>query len=343
MTAPVGSLVVALALDGSYAPWAATVLRSCTLANPHADIAFEVVHDGTVADRDCERLAEAASSTRSTIRFHEIPDADLSGLPSTDRFGTSVWLRFFLPDLLADAPRALYLDSDTLVMADLRPLFETPLDSSPIAAVPNVVEPGVRPHVRALGAVYPGGFFNSGVLLMDLNRMRAEGSTTALLEAADALRDHLIWPDQDVLNKVFAGRWKALHPRWNAQNSFWAWPDWAVEVFGETPLEEARRDPGVRHFEGPALCKPWHYLFPYPNADRYRAVKAQTPWAYLPLEDRTPTTWLIKRLQGEARMRAYGRLWRARRRLRRLAVRISGGSGRRGEGDPGDGRRSGRS
>jgi lipopolysaccharide biosynthesis glycosyltransferase len=294
-------------------------------ANPSSSICFEIVHDGTLSDEDCGRLAETATSDRASVRFHSVASDDFSKLPTTPLFGSIVWLRFCLPDLLRDRSRVLYLDSDTLVMSDLHALWDTELDPHPLGAVANVVEPAMRPHVKALGIQYPGGFFNSGVLLMDLDRMRAEQSSAQLLKAAADLRESLIWPDQDALNVVFADRWLPLHPRWNTQNSFWGWRQWAVEVFGEDVLEEAIRQPGIRHFEGPSLSKPWHYLCPYPGRQHHRAVLAETPWAGIPLEDKTAATWFVRLFRGERRYRAYARLLRARSRMgRRTEAPVSG-------------------
>jgi lipopolysaccharide biosynthesis glycosyltransferase len=309
-------IVIAIALDGRYAPWAATLLRSCIRANPSSRMCFEIVHDGTLSEEDCGRLAETATSNGTSARFHTVASDNFSDLPTTPLFGSVVWLRFCLPELLLDRSTVIYLDSDTLVMSDLHELWETPLDPHPLAAVANVVEPWARPHVEALGIRYPGGFFNSGVLLMDLDRMRAEQSSSRLFEAAADLGEHLVWPDQDALNVVFAGRWLPLHPRWNTQNIFWAWRQWAVEVFGEAAVEDAIRQPGIRHFEGPGLAKPWHYLCPYPGRKEHRALLAETPWADMPLEDKTAATWFLRLLPGELRYRTYAGLLQARRRIR---------------------------
>jgi UDP-glucose/galactose:(glucosyl)LPS alpha-1,2-glucosyl/galactosyltransferase len=310
-----GRIVVAFALDRAYLPWTAVAIRSCALEHPSDELHFEVVHDSSLSAEEEERLEEAAGGGSPAIRFHRVPPGDLAGLPSTAQFGTIVWLRLLLPDLLSDRSRVIYLDSDVLVMSGLEGLWATPLGSMPIAAVANVVEASLRAHVASLGVEYPGGFFNSGVLLMDLERMRAEGTTRTLLDAALDRTSHLVWPDQDVLNRVFARRWLALHPRWNAQNSFWAWPRLATEVFGSEMLHEARRHPAVRHFEGPGMAKPWHYLCPYPAQKQYRKVLAGTPWAGTPLVDRTLATRLIKYLPGDLRWRAYARLCRARQAL----------------------------
>jgi lipopolysaccharide biosynthesis glycosyltransferase len=306
---------VALALDANYLPWAATVVYSCLQADPAQTIHFHILHDGSIVPDDQSRLQSLAGEGPATVEFHGVEPGPLSWLPITAEFGTIVWLRLLLPELLPEASRVLYLDSDLFVTGALRALWETPLGEAPLAAVANVVEPAARDHIAALGVDYPGGYFNSGVLLLDLERMRGEGSSDALFRFANDRGGKLRWPDQDTLNAVFARRWLPLHPRWNAQNSFWVWRDWALEVFDPGTLAEATTDPGVRHFEGPNAAKPWHYLCSAPGHREFRAALAATPWAGTPLTDRTMATRLIRTLPGTMQRSAYAGLlsWRARR------------------------------
>jgi lipopolysaccharide biosynthesis glycosyltransferase len=289
-------------------------VHSCLQANSDDAVQFHILHDGSVVPGDQARLRSLVGDGPSQLDFIGVESQRLSSLPSTPEFGPIVWLRFMIPELLSSTSRALYLDSDTFVTGSLRPLWETPMGESPLAAVANVVEPAIRDHVAHLGVSYPGGLFNSGVLLLDLDRMRGEDSAHALFGFAHDNRERLRWPDQDALNAVFAERWWALHPRWNAQNSFWLWHDWSLEVFDRTTLEEAMADPGIRHFEGPNVAKPWHYLCPYPGRRQYRAALARTPWAGTPPIDRTIATRLIRALPRSTQLPAYRRLiaWRAR-------------------------------
>src|SRR5207253_2718503 len=89
----------------------------------------------------------------------------------------------------------------------------------------------------------------------------------------------LVWPDQDACNVALEGRWLALHPRWNAQNSLWTWGDLARGVFGVDVVEEATTAPAILHFEGPSLSKPWHALCRHPWRDEY--------WRQLPVSTRS--------------------------------------------------------
>src|SRR5919108_4806203 len=113
---------------------------------------------------------------------------------------------------------------------------------------------------------------------MDLDRMRADGSHEAVTRAAADLGNRLVWPDQDACNVALKGRWLALHPRWNAQNSLWIWGDLARGVFGADVFDEATTGPAILHFEGPSLSNPWHTLCRHPWRDEYWRQLRLTPF-----------------------------------------------------------------
>jgi lipopolysaccharide biosynthesis glycosyltransferase len=297
---PNDPITVALALDANYLPWAATVVRSCFQADPAQALRLHILHDGSIGSADQSRLRSMVGEGPSTVDFVAVEPRRLSSLP----LGSIVWLRLLIPELLPDASRVLYLDSDIFVAGSLRPLWETPLGEAPLAAVANVVEPALRDHVAELGVDYPGGYFNGGVLLLDLDRMRAEGAADALFRFAHD-RGQTLWLDQDALNSVFAQRWLPLHPRWNAQNSFWVWRDWSLEVFDRATLEDAMAEPAIRHFEGADAAKPWHYLCSAPGHREFQAALAATPWAGTPPIDRTTATRLIRALPESMHRPAY--------------------------------------
>lgn len=286
-------------------------MRSILDQHPLDSVSFHVLHDGAVDDATLARLGSVNDGAAATLAIHEVPASELSGLPEIDRFGRVVWLRFMLPSVLEHVERVLYLDADTFIVDSLAPLFETDISNVPLAAVANVIEPGARKHVTALG-LDPMNFLNSGVLLMDLAMMREERSTSELF-AFVRNATTLLWPDQDALNAVFAGRWRRLHPRYNTMNSFWTWRDWAGEVFGPDLLDEARTNPAILHFEGPSLSKPWHYLCEHPWRESYRRALARTPWSDTPLEETNMWTRVIARLPAGRRLGAYRALHDVRR------------------------------
>jgi lipopolysaccharide biosynthesis glycosyltransferase len=181
-----------------------------------------------------------------------IVTADLSateGLPRHRRISRSAYLRLMIGDLLPkEVSRALYIDGDTLVLRDVAVLFDLDLGNAPAAAAASAGSPkygnGKRPWAQ-LGIDPETTYVNSGVLLIDVERWRAEGIGRAVL--ADIAEHHSLyrWMDQDGLNAVLANRWALFPPEWNLQLG----------------SKVHRRDPpaletvGICHFTG--IWKPW--------------------------------------------------------------------------------------
>jgi lipopolysaccharide biosynthesis glycosyltransferase len=150
-------------------------------------------------------------------------------------------------------------------------------------------------------------YFNSGVLLLDLELMRRDGCMEAVREFALENRDRLIWPDQDALNVVLGRRRLALHPRWNSMNSLDFYRERSEKVFGPQPLREARERPGIRHFEGPWINKPWHILCERANRELYAGHRRATPWPRYRRTGLTPAN-LLRWPGVERRRRAQARV-----------------------------------
>jgi lipopolysaccharide biosynthesis glycosyltransferase len=299
---------VVVATDRAYLPWCATTVLSCARA-VGADLVVHVVHAADVTEDDRQRLASVVDGHGSRAVFHALDGAALDALPTKGeaRGGRISWARVLLPALLAELDRVLYLDADTFVVESPTALWDADLGRTPVAAVANVTHPSMRAHVASLGAGGPGEYFNAGVLLVNLRVWRDEGVADALVRFVTG-RGSLPWFDQDALNAVFAGRWHRLDPKWNAMNSFWTWPSLAADVFAADAVAAARARPGILHFEGPTISKPWHYLSDHPWRKDYRSALAATPWAGTPLADKTLATRAIGRLPSAVRRPAFARL-----------------------------------
>jgi lipopolysaccharide biosynthesis glycosyltransferase len=292
------TLDVACAADAGYAPHSAAMLHSVMAQRGTADLRIHYMHGPGFPERSACLIREMVETGGATIDFLEIPDERIAGLPEMEFVTAVMWHRIFLPDLLPAVDRVLYLDIDTIALDALEPLWEIDLADSYVAAVTNVFYmPSHAQRATQLG-IEPGDYFNSGVVLMNLDLMRAEGSSRALFEYAASHAAELAWPDQDTLNVVLGPRRVHLHPRWNCMNSVLSFP-WAAEVFGNAVVAEARSRPAIRHFEGPTINKPWHYGSESPMGDAYFEHRRQTPWPNARIEGRTPAN-VMRRLLGRS-------------------------------------------
>ena len=268
------SFVVASAADAGYAIPLAAMLRSVLRGlRPGRTLSVHVVDMG-VTEADRERLSRICAGNGAALAWHDPTSWGLDPLPLTSRMTMATYSRLALSRLLpAQVKRVVWLDSDVLVTGDLERLWRTELADRHLLAVQDPCVPlvssryGIR-RWRELGLPEQAKYFNAGVMLIDLDRWRADEIGE---RARDYLRefgaDAMFW-DQEGLNAVLGGRWGELDVRWNYCSGF-------------TPREQpesAGLEPWIIHFAG--TLKPW--LLPAPDSGPralfYRLLD-ETPWA----------------------------------------------------------------
>lgn len=274
---------LACAADRAYLEHSAAMLHSALTHCGGRSLHVHYLADEHLPSRPRERLRKMVEACGGEISFVTIPDEQVAELPVMDFISAPMWFRIFLPELLPDLDRILYLDIDTIVVDSLAPLWEIDLGSNYLGAVTNVLQPELSHHPAELALAGPEAYFNSGVLLMNLDAMRRDRCGERLYRFAVDHRDEVLWPDQDALNVLLGHRRVPLHPRWNLTNALLA-PWGRGTTFAPQIEEEARRSPAIRHFEGPGIHKPWHYRCEWEMRDHYFAHRHQTPWPRVRLE-----------------------------------------------------------
>jgi lipopolysaccharide biosynthesis glycosyltransferase len=280
------TLHLACAARHDYVPHTAAMLHSALGNTGDLPVRVHFLHGPDLPDDYQPKLTEMVERLGGEISFRLISEEDTAGLRTRTLLPASHWYRIFLPELLPEVERVLYLDGDIIVLDSLDPLWATPFDGNYLGAVTNVFERHDEHRPAQLGLPENQPYFNSGVLLMNLDAMRRDGCTAELINYANQNTEKLGWPEQDALNILLGDRRLALHPRWNLMNSILLFP-WSKEVLGAEAVEEARRNPAIRHFEGPSVNKPWHYLCERGMRDLYFEHRRETPWPDYELEGAT--------------------------------------------------------
>lgn len=270
------TLHVSCAAEGSYVAHSAAMLHSVIANRGELGVHAHYLHGVGFSPGDKGRLTAMVEGLGGAISFLEVEDSKLRELPASARFTSAMWHRLFLPELAPGLTRVLYLDVDTVVCAPLAELWHTDLTGFWLAAVTNAFQPNHRARPAKLGLPGRDVYFNSGVLLMNLEEIRRDGVIRMLLEVIRDRGPELEWPDQDALNLVMHERRRALDPRWNAMNALWR--DWSKGTFGRLARRRARRHPGIRHFEGPGPNKPWDPACAEAQRELYWEHLGQTPW-----------------------------------------------------------------
>ena len=280
-----------LCCDPGYAQHLCVTLISVLINNPDLDFDIVVVSRedfGAAGDRLTVSLKSFKNFAIRMMVFQ--PPADLN-LPvrahySIDNY-TRLWVADFFPD---DVERVLYLDCDLIVLGGIGPLYRGELHGKLLGAVSI---PGST-RCELLRIPESSGYFNSGVMVVDLRQWRETGAAKALIEYIVANPDKLIDADQDALNACFFARRESLSYVWNVITPFY----FEYHPLGIDPgtVERIRRDARVIHFNG--ASKPWSYMSRHPHRGDYLKYLALSEWRdYVP-PDRTLPNILKKGIVG---------------------------------------------
>lgn len=300
---------IVLCADEAYLDKAAAVIASvlCHSRCPRA-LHFHLLGHAIRAESRARMEAwfETLPATLHLTDTREASSRRWEGL-SLGRFGPAAMQRLSMERWLpAGTRRVVYLDCDVLVLEDISTLMEIDMLQSPIAAVMNLQNgPGQR-----LGITYTH-YFNSGVLLIDIERWKArEVLHNAEKQLAAEPASTWRYPDQDALNLIFPD-WSPLPLRWNMQPYAYAAVEKQATHYSEWRQEllEAISRPAVVHFIG--ATKPWHTASDHPLTPLFREYLRMTPFS-LTLEG-PRKNWLKKALRAP-------KIWRRRRQLRHSPV-----------------------
>ncbi len=125
-------------------------------------------------------------------------------------------LKFFLPEYIMDADTLLYLDGDTLLFPGFLSIFQTDISDVYAAVVPDMEV--MRRYALHEKMGIPK-YFNAGVMLLNLAKMRTDGVTGKLVEDVQS-RHHTLFVDQDSFNAVFGKAVKYIGLEYNSLDCY---------------------------------------------------------------------------------------------------------------------------
>ena len=213
---------IALCTDENLVKHIGTLLYSVD-ENTSSFVDAYIIYDN-LSEKSLKKLT-SLNDILSTVTVHMIKVLDKqqeklskislenTGLPVTSCY------RFILPDLLPSLDRIIYLDVDTLVLSDLTELWRTDLEGNFIGATKDALSySDMNASQRFI--FEKEMYFNSGVLLIDLNLFRECKISNKLIDFAINTVSYCRYGDQDILNYYFSGTLKLLDVIWNCGREF---------------------------------------------------------------------------------------------------------------------------
>lgn len=281
---------IAFATNDAFCGHTAVAIYSLMACNRTADITIHLLTIGCRAE-NIDKIRCMVEKKRRRIKVYEVSETLFACFPPTGCYSLASYLRLCLPSLLKEVDKVLYMDSDVVVNGDIRDLWNTDISACPVAALfdATLSYEMVKDYIGY--DYFKDGYFNSGVLLMNLGYWR----TYKLQEKMfDYLKSHSVkLPDQDALNAVLHGTIKPLHPKWNCHVGYFAFPPLVVSAQRKY-IKELWTGAKIIHFTGPA--KPWYRECVNPYKHLYLKYKRMTPWRDKPLLRLEDSAWKSMRI-----------------------------------------------
>lgn len=181
-----------------------------SLADNHPDESFRmyVLHAG-ISDKSLEDLQLFVEGL-GNHELHAIYSKNFfkksDKVAITRYYALEMYLWMFAPWILPeDIDRVLYLDPDIVATNNIRPFYEKSFEGNSFIATnykykTKWVQPFNNLRLRNFDSE---DYFNAGVVLMNLKKLRKEGDADRIIEAIRENKSVLILPDQDIFNLVY--------------------------------------------------------------------------------------------------------------------------------------------
>lgn len=182
------------------------------------------------------------------IRFEDVSsylNSIEAKLPIRDYYSKTTYFRMFIAEMFPEYEKAIYIDSDTIVLGDVSKLYAHDLKDNYVGAANEQVMIQVDTYgeyVEQVLGVDRNQYFNAGLLLINCEQFRENNVLDQFMELL-YLYNFVVTQDEDYLNLICKDHVLWLEQQWN------------TEVFGEIPFDESTFH--IIHYI--MTSKPWHY------------------------------------------------------------------------------------
>lgn len=287
---PIGgkdAIPIVFAVTNNYCKYLSVVIQSIinnSASNRYYDI---IVLEENITDAN-KLILQNQMPENFSIRFYNmkgiIEKYQVTSWFYTGRLAPAAYFRLFISEILQDYKKCIYLDTDIIVQADIQELYQEDIGKAYLGAINDVLQSESekqRYFQENLKMKNPQEtFFNSGVLLMNLEKIKKDNLISKFLSFARI--NHKYYHDQNILNATCEGHITYLSPKWNMITSSFLYKEYhcvpfkaPYPVFAENLKAALSGDIKIIHYA--TYIKPWQN--PYlPWAHIWWNVARKTPF-----------------------------------------------------------------
>lgn len=235
---------IAFVVDKNYAPHMGVLMTSIIMNTKYRPIRFHIINDG-IEDSDRKLLDKFSVLYSTDIRYYEISTNIFDNVEKKFHFSNAIWYKMFVPIIVGpEVKRILFLDADMICLKDLSPLWDTDLDSIPLASAHvNTVE---MERANSVG-ITSGTWVGAAFVLFNTEEWRKRKLTEQIINYAIKNQGKFYFTEEDALSVVLEG----CVARFVDEESYLG----TIDLVTGTEMSISE-DTAIVHFSG--SLKPWH-------------------------------------------------------------------------------------
>lgn len=253
---------ILVTLDSNYIEPLHVMLYSLMLNNPK-DIFDVYMIYSNITDRELTGLKQVLQQAGSDLIPIYVEAEAFAEAPVLKHYTKAMYYRLLAFELLPSSlKRILYLDPDILVINSIDGLYDLDIADYLYAGAMHDDLMGITKHINRvrLKNYEAEAYFNSGVLMMNLEKQRQQVKEADIFGFVKAHYAELLLPDQDILNGLYG------HDIREVDDSIYnydarKYETYLLESLGERDVDWVIAHTVFLHFCGKS--KPWQKNYPY--------------------------------------------------------------------------------
>ncbi len=235
------SIPIVFGCSNQYVPYLYTTLVSLKQHSSEKNFYEINILETNITDYSKENIKELFRNTRNiSLNFINItniieknieyflPFKERNKLPSNA--GLVTFYSVFIPEIFPSYEKAIFLDADLIIEKDVADLYRIDMEDKAFAGaldfqMINAVQSNalnkeypIREYFNNILKLDCFNYINTGVFLVNISKLKEKNF---FQRALDFIKDTVIlYPDQDVYNKILSDSIKIISPEWNYQEIF---------------------------------------------------------------------------------------------------------------------------
>lgn len=252
--------------------------------NKHIDDLKVYLLGGNISVENKDLLYDIAQKYGREIIIIDVPELDIPPSLLSARWPLSAFTRLFSGVLLPNnLHKVLYLDCDTIIAGDIAELQNVDFENNVIMGIKDCISGTYKENI---GLDRNDPYYNAGVLLIDLDRLRDVDINREIEEYMHKYVKFINYADQDILNGMFRGMIGVLEPKYDVMTIDVVHSYKEIiklrrptNFYSEAELKTAVNNPAIIHYTTNMLVvRPWFSNSDHPLKKEFIKYKKYSVW-----------------------------------------------------------------